>query len=560
VKHLADGGMAQVLLARATGIEGFERHVVLKRIHEDRAKDPTFVKMFLDEARLAGALHHTNIVQVHDIGEQGGEYFFAMEYVHGEDLRKLLMTLSEKHAQIPLAHVVTIIMAAASALHYAHELCGSDRKPIGLVHRDVSPANILVGYDGTVKVVDFGIAKAALRSTETISGMLKGKVAYMAPEQCSGKPVDRRSDVFALGVVLYELTTVRRLFKGDNDFLTMTAIVQGNIPKPSKHREDLPAELERIILKALSQEPGDRFQTAEEMRAALDQFAADANLRTSNAGLAIYLEQQFGKRIEPWLIESSHPEVSIVDFDGSASGVAPIPEAGDAAFAVVDAIGAQPGAPIERARNKAVTGAPLASHTSPPTTVLPPPPPPVRKTPVSGVPVTMATAQPVESDKARALGDSIAVLAGGDAPATTTAPVTEWPNGTDATVQPAPRGKRIAIAAGVIGIALVIIIAVRFAGGGSSEPTEPPARAVDHHVDQPVAPPPRVEPPRVEPPRVEPPRVTATGSAAGSDVPSAGSATEPVAAGSGSAAPVKKKRDTKKKRPTVWNPDELYPK
>ncbi|HEY4182992.1 MAG TPA: serine/threonine-protein kinase, partial [Kofleriaceae bacterium] len=278
IKHLADGGMAQVLLARATGIEGFERHVVIKRIHGDRAKDPTFVRMFLDEARLAAALHHTNIAQVHDIGEQDGEFFFAMEYVHGEDARKLLMRLSDKQVKTPLAHVITIVSAAAAALHYAHELRGPDRKPIGLVHRDVSPANILIGYDGTVKVVDFGIAKAVLRSTETLSGMLKGKVAYMAPEQCSGKPVDRRSDVFALGVVLYELITVRRLFKGDNDFLTMTAIVQGNIPKPSKLRPDLPDKLEAIVLKALAQDADQRFQTANEMRMALEQFADDANL------------------------------------------------------------------------------------------------------------------------------------------------------------------------------------------------------------------------------------------------------------------------------------------
>src|SRR5262249_32731440 len=156
------------------------------------------------------------------IGQEAGEYFFTMEYVHGEDLRRVLSKLSRTQRMMPLEHVVSIVMSVASALHYAHELRGSDRKPLDIVHRDVSPANVIVAYDGNVKVVDFGIAKAAERSTETKSGTLKGKVAYMAPEQCNGRQVDRRSDVFALGIVLYELVTVRRLFKGDTDFLTMS--------------------------------------------------------------------------------------------------------------------------------------------------------------------------------------------------------------------------------------------------------------------------------------------------------------------------------------------------
>ena len=265
VKHLANGGMAQVLLARATGIEGFERHVVVKRIHQNRAEDPVFVKMFLDEARLAAQLHHNNIVQVHDIGKEKGEYFFAMEYVHGEDLRKLLMKVNKKKEKVPFEHVVTIVTTAALALHHAHEQRGPDRKPLGLVHRDVSPANIIVGYDGNVKVVDFGIAKAALRAKgeDTKAGALKGKVSYMSPEQCAGQPVDRRGDVYSLGIVLFELSTVKRLFKGNNDFLTMSAIVQGQVPKPSSHRPDIPPELEAIIMKALAVDPAERYQSAD---------------------------------------------------------------------------------------------------------------------------------------------------------------------------------------------------------------------------------------------------------------------------------------------------------
>jgi serine/threonine protein kinase len=321
LKHLASGGMADVLIARATGIENFERHVVIKQIRAEQARDQAYVTMFLNEARLAASLHHANIVQVHDVGQEAGEYFFAMEYVHGEDLRSLLTLLASKKLVMPIEHVVTIVTSAAAGLHYAHELRGQDRKPLGIVHRDVSPANILVGYDGNVKLVDFGIAKASSRvSIETNSGTLKGKVAYMAPEQCIGMPVDRRSDVFALGIVLYELVTVRRLFKAETDFLTMAMITAGEIPKPSTIRPDLPAELEGIILKALSMTPEDRFQTAEEMRLALEEFAGHANLRTSTTMLGDFLVKQFGRRTEPWMVDDDEPEIRLdVDFDGPAA-------------------------------------------------------------------------------------------------------------------------------------------------------------------------------------------------------------------------------------------------
>ena len=326
IKHLASGGMAEVLLARATGIEGFERYVVVKRIHRERANNEQVVKMFLDEARLAASLHHNNIVQVHDIGQDNGEYFFAMEYVHGEDLRRLLTHLSAKKQQLPIEHVLTIIMSTAAALHYAHEVKSASGKPLGLVHRDVSPANVIVGFDGNVKVVDFGIAKATVRSTETQSGVLKGKISYMAPEQCLGEPVDRRSDVFALGIVLFELYTVRRLFKGSSEYLTMTSIVQGNIPKPSTYRPEIPPELEAIMLKALARDPAQRYQTAEELRLALKNYATAHNIQWSPEALADYMKEQFGERPEPWLVEDDEVVIEIVDvdFDGSASGAAPV--------------------------------------------------------------------------------------------------------------------------------------------------------------------------------------------------------------------------------------------
>jgi serine/threonine-protein kinase len=356
VKHLAQGGMADVLLARTNGIEGFERYVVIKRIRAEIARDTRYVAMFLDEARLAASLHHHNIVGVNDIGQKDGEYFFAMEYLHGEDARRLLIEVSRKRECIPIEHVITIATAAAAGLHHAHEQRGIDRKPLGIVHRDVSPANLLLGYDGSVKVADFGIAKAEQRSTETRTGTLKGKIAYMSPEQCIGDDVDRRSDVFSLGIVLYELVTARRLFKGDTDFLTMTAIVHGDIPPPSRCRPDLSPALEAIILKALARDRGARYATADALRIALEQYANAAGIVRSSTALADYLKAQFGNRPEPWLVEEDdgEPEIEMtVDFDGSASGIAQPPAE---AIALFPSAGSD--APIARAHSEAVAASP----------------------------------------------------------------------------------------------------------------------------------------------------------------------------------------------------------
>ena len=305
LRHLASGGMADVLLARADGeahqIAGFERHVVVKRIKAEHAKDKRFIQMFLDEARLAATLHHQNVVQVHDIGEEHGEYFFAMEYLHGEDLRRILSTVSKQRQHIPLHHVLAIISASAAGLHYAHERRDNTKKRLEIVHRDVSPSNIVLGYDGSVKVLDFGIAKAAMRTSETRTGTLKGKVSYMSPEQCKGvQVVDRRSDVYSLGVVFYELATTSRLFKAESDYLVQDAIVNGKVPLPRIRRSDLPNELSSIILRALAVDPARRYQTAEELGNAVDEFAASAQLQGGASSLATYMKKLFGEKPEPW--------------------------------------------------------------------------------------------------------------------------------------------------------------------------------------------------------------------------------------------------------------------
>jgi len=301
LKPLAKGGMAEVLLARTVGIKGFERFVVIKRIRVENGSDAKSIEMFLDEARLVASLHHRNIVQVHDVGEEDGKFFFAMEYVHGEDGRSLLRHVKEKKQQLPLEHVITIVAGAAAGLHYAHEHKGPDWKPLGIVHRDISPGNILIGFDGGVKVVDFGIAKTEKQSENTQAGEMKGKLGYMSPEQCQTKTIDRRSDIYLLGIVLYELVTVKRLFKGVNRFEVMSAVVDGKIPKPSLYRKDLAPALEKIILKSLATKPEDRYQTAEEMRLALEEFATGAHLNLSQTRLGDYMRKEFGERKEPWL-------------------------------------------------------------------------------------------------------------------------------------------------------------------------------------------------------------------------------------------------------------------
>ena len=293
--------MAQIYLARQSGLGAFERHVVLKTILRERATDQRFVTMFLDEAKLAATLNHQNIAQVYEVDQADGAYFMAMEYVHGENARAILETTLRRGWTIPLELAVMIISGAAAGLHHAHERKGKNGQPLNIVHRDVSPANIMVGYDGSVKVLDFGIAKAEERATKTVGGTIKGKYGYMSPEQCKGKPIDRRSDIFALGICLYELTTLRRAFKGNDDFETMKRIVAGDVILPSVAVPGYPAELEAIVLTAMANDVSSRFQTAQEMIEALDSFAVRAKLTGTNTAMGRFMVQLFGQKREPWV-------------------------------------------------------------------------------------------------------------------------------------------------------------------------------------------------------------------------------------------------------------------
>jgi serine/threonine-protein kinase len=298
---LATGGMAELFLARTASSAGVERYVVLKRVLPERLQDHDFVAMFLDEARLAAQLQHPNIAQVFDTGKLGESFFFSMEYVHGETVRELMNRAHQRGEPIPIGCTLTIAASAAAGLHHAHERLGLDGKPLNIVHRDVSPSNLMVSYEGNIKVVDFGVAKAAKRSVETERGTVKGKIGYLSPEQCRGRAADRRSDLFSLGVVIWELLVGDRLYKRDNDYASMEAIVLEPPVAPSSRRPEVPPALDAIVVKLLAKAPGDRYQTADELYDELERVAEHEGIRISTAALKRHLAELFGKRPEPWI-------------------------------------------------------------------------------------------------------------------------------------------------------------------------------------------------------------------------------------------------------------------
>jgi serine/threonine protein kinase len=308
LRHLASGGMARVFLARVTGPGGFARHVVVKTIPEEHRDDEDFVSMFLDEARLVATLHHQHIAQVFEVGRaDDGTYFLAMEYVHGETVRHVLEAATKRRTELSLDLGLSITCAAAAGLHHAHERRDLDGTPLGIVHRDVSPSNVILGFDGSVKLIDFGIAKAHMRNTQTAIGFVKGKAGYMAPEQARGELVDRRSDVFALGVLAYELTTQTRAFHGPSQFETIRRTIHGEIDPPSRRVVSYPPALEDVVMTALAPDPADRFQDAEAMRVALDQVAREIGATLGDAPVIRALDKLFPPRAEPWFA-SSEPE------------------------------------------------------------------------------------------------------------------------------------------------------------------------------------------------------------------------------------------------------------
>jgi serine/threonine-protein kinase len=294
--EMARGGMATLYLARIRGPEQFEKKLVIKRIHEHLAEEEEFIGMFLDEARITALIHHPNVATIFDMGQIQGAYFIAMEYVHGENLTSVLRAAVRQKGGFKWPYAAKLVADAAAGLHAAHELRGPDGKPLGVVHRDVSPQNILLSYDGHVKVVDFGIAYAAERISHTQAGTLKGKVSYMSPEQTGHRDLDRRSDVFSLGIVLFESVCLKRLFKEKNEGAALLRVREADVPKPRSIRKDIPPELERIILKALAKDPEVRYQTAGDLEDDLNRLLINKGQMVGHKQLAKLMETLFYQR------------------------------------------------------------------------------------------------------------------------------------------------------------------------------------------------------------------------------------------------------------------------
>jgi serine/threonine protein kinase len=293
IAKLATGGMAEIFLARPSG-RGHQDVLVLKRILPHLAEDDHFVTMFRDEAELASNLVHKNVCQVSAFGEFAGTWFIAMEYLHGVPLSRMMTRLSKANKMLDLRMVAGIIVQACEGLHSAHEAKGTDGQLLGVVHRDVSPPNIMVCADGTVKVLDFGIAKARGANSRTRTGTVKGKNAYMSPEQILGKPLDRRSDVFALAIVMYEMLAIKRLFHRDSDFLTFKAITEEPIPDIRERRPDLPAGMRAALIQAMARDPNGRFETAQAFANAIRNSVATVGGPASPNDLARLLFTDFG--------------------------------------------------------------------------------------------------------------------------------------------------------------------------------------------------------------------------------------------------------------------------
>ena len=289
LRKIAVGGMAEIYLARVSGAGGFEKNVVVKRILPQLAESDEFFAMFLDEARIAATLQHPNLVHIYDAGQAGSDYFIAMEHLDGADLHTIRRVLHDRKQVMPIQHAVFIASAVAAGLHYAHEKLDLDGQPLSIVHRDVTPQNVFLTREGGVKLVDFGVAKAANRMSTTTYGTLKGKLAYMSPEQCRALPVDRRSDIYALGILLYELTTGRRPHRGKSEYELLREIVEGVIPPPRLGTPDYPVELEQIVMRALAPEPADRYPNALAMEQDLERFARRHALVGSTLALAEFL-------------------------------------------------------------------------------------------------------------------------------------------------------------------------------------------------------------------------------------------------------------------------------
>ena len=370
VALVARGGTAEIYLARIAGVAGFEKYVVVKLLHDYLTDDDDFVRMFLDEARLTAQLDHSNIVQTLELGEEKGRYYIVMEYLAGMSLSLIARRATERipGGRLPVELTLGMASQACAGLHYAHQKTDAADNSLNIVHRDVSPQNLVVSFEGMVKLVDFGIAKAEMRQTQTQTGTIKGKFAYMSPEQCLAGEVDRRTDVFALGIIVHELLTGRRLFKRQSTYETYRAIVEGQAPPPSAVNHELDPALDEVVMKALTYEREQRYPDAEAFGEAMTAILYKRGKAVTAGTVAAFFEKHFAKEInehatrmrelaagrqtvmdEQW----DEPEGATSDADEELDDLLPA-ESADALNALDVALAAADGSPGLRSR--AATG------------------------------------------------------------------------------------------------------------------------------------------------------------------------------------------------------------
>lgn len=408
LRKLATGGMAEIFLARQTGMEGLERLVVIKRILPHRARDAEFVTMFLDEARIVAGLNHPNVAQIYDLGKEEETFFLVMEYVRGPDLGKLLDTIYESGGRgLPLRIALPIIIGTCEALHYIHEKRDESGMPLGIVHRDINPQNVVVSYEGAVKLIDFGIAKAKTKVYETRTGVIKGTYGYMAPEQLTRKaPIDRRSDVFALGVLLYESILGVHPFEASDEVSLLGHIVRGDYKRPRAVRADFPEELERVILGCLTPRPEQRIPDARTVQQHLEEFMAANRLVVSMARLGDFVREVVPEPSEKRDDKPRSAPRGRIAIDGPTPQHLRFPDSGDSVIAALsggeaDATAARLETPLFPDDEEAT------AYQGPPRTQKPRSSPSERRQPP---PVTPLPVVPVASPSPTAHGYAIAGL------------------------------------------------------------------------------------------------------------------------------------------------------
>ena len=360
LEKIATGGMAEVWKARMRGVEGFQKIVAIKKILPHLSDNQEFIEMFIDEAKLAAQLTHNNIIHIYDLGKTQGTYFIAMEYVDGHDLKTILKRGSDRDQPLGIELSLFIASKIAAALDYAHRRRDFEEKEMGLVHRDVSPQNVLISQEGDIKLCDFGIAKAASKASHTQAGALKGKLQYMSPEQAWGKPIDRRSDIFALATVLFEMLTGRKLFTGENEISILEQVREARVTAPSEINDEVTPEIDAIVLKALNKEPAARYQTAGEMARDIDSVLYSMRPTPTSADLAIYMHRIWtedpSRQVEP----ESAPTVVDVPVTPVAAASRPAPVAAGPAVAAAPAASAAVQMPPWEAPAKKKSMAPIA--------------------------------------------------------------------------------------------------------------------------------------------------------------------------------------------------------